>query len=157
MRAGAGNRPSPISDDAGYRTRRGEAKVFVGMFRRLFSQFREAGLIVCQFTASNTGATFTATANSRNGATFTGSAGQYLLTLATGDRCRNLVVVGAHVSCPDEDDLDDFHQLIVNEEDGGVSATAGTAYFTSVDFDGTPAVTAIEDGSIVTITLIGNK
>jgi hypothetical protein len=131
--------------------------MFRGMFPRLFSQFREAGLMVCQFTASNTGATFTATANSRNGATLTGSAGQYLLTLATQDQCRNLVVVGAHVSCPDEDDLDDFHQLIVNQEDGGVSATAGTVYFTAVDFDATPAITAIEDDSIVTITLLGNK
>lgn len=126
-----------------------------GLFPRLFGQFREGGIVVCQFVASNTGATFTKTANSRVGATFTGSAGQYVLSLGQG--VLNMVVVGAHVSCPDEDDLDDFHSLIVNQEDGGVIASTGLAYFTSVDYDATPAITAIEDTSVVTVVLYVNK
>jgi hypothetical protein len=122
-----------------------------GLFPRLFGQFKEGGLVVCQFTASNTGATFTATANSYPGAAMTGSAGQYVLTL--GQTVKKLVVVGAHVSCPDEDDLDDFHFLVVNQEDGGAVASTGTVYLTAVDADATPAITAVEDTSIVTVTL----
>ena len=129
-----------------------------GLFPRLFSHFREGGLIVGQFTVSNSGATLTPTANCYSGLTMAAGTGtgQYVLTLAGG--ARRLVVVAAHCSTFDEDDnVTDGRFITVNQEDGGVVASSGLVYLTSVNMAGTVDEAALPDTAIVTITLIADK
>ena len=129
-----------------------------GLFPRLFSQFREGGLIVGQFLVSNSGATLTPTANCYSGLTAAGDTGQYVVTLAGG--ARKIVVVGQpHVTLFDEDDPTDARDAYVNGEDA-ISAAAGTIPVTVIT-KGTeavaPAVADLPDTSILTIVLLVDK
>jgi hypothetical protein len=126
-----------------------------GLFPRLFSQFREGGLIVGQFLVSNSGATLTPTANCYQGLTAAGDTGQYIVTLAGG--ARQIVVVGLHVSLDDEDDPTDARLAFVNDEDG-INAGAGTIPITVTDLEtASPVIGDLFDGCVLTITLLVNK
>lgn len=132
-----------------------------GLFPRLFSQFREAGLIVGQFLVSNSGATLTPTANCYSGLTAAGDTGQYIVTLAGG--ARKIVVVSVHADLMDEDDPTDARVVFVNGEDD-ISASAGTIPLTVITngtdtagTTGSPAVADLPDGSILTVTLLVDK
>lgn len=126
-----------------------------GLFPRLFSQFREGGLIVGQFLVSNSGATLTPTARCYTGLTAAGDSGQYVVTLAGG--ARSIVVVSAHASVIDEDDnVTDGRIVSVNEEDG-ISASAGTIPLSVANMAGTVDEADLPDGSVLTITLLVDK
>jgi hypothetical protein len=125
-----------------------------GLFPRLFSQFREGGLIVGQFLVSNSGATLTPTANCYQGLTAVGGDGTCVVTLAGGGR--QVVVVGAHASMPDADDQTGARYLSVNQE-VGINAGAGTVPLAVMKMDGTEDQEPLVDGSVVTVTLLVNK
>lgn len=126
-----------------------------GLFPRLFSQFREGGLIVGQFLVSNSGATLTPTANCYSGLTATGDSGLYVVTLAGG--ARQIVVVAAHASLIDEDDnVTDGRVVSVNGEDA-IDASAGTIPLSVANMAGTVDEADLPDGSILTVTLLVNK
>lgn len=126
-----------------------------GLFPRLFSQFREGGLIVGQFLVSNSGATLTPTANCYSGLTAAGDSGQYVVTLAGG--ARKIVVVGLHVSLDDKDDPTDARLAFVNTEDE-INASAGTIPITVLDVEtASPVVADAFDGCVITITLLVDK
>lgn len=126
-----------------------------GLFPRLFSQFREGGLIVGQFLVSNSGATLTPTANCYSGLTAAGDSGQYVVTLAGG--ARQIVVVAAHASLIDEDDnVTDGRIVSVNQEDG-IDAGAGTIPLSVANMAATVDEGDLPDGSVLTITLLVNK
>ncbi len=126
-----------------------------GLFPRLFSQFREGGLIVGQFLVSNSGATLTPTANCYSGLTATGDSGLYVVTLAGG--ARQIVVVAAHASLIDEDDnVTDGRVVSVNGEDAIVAST-GTIPLSVANMAGTVDEADLPDGSILTVTLLVNK
>lgn len=126
-----------------------------GLFPRLFSQFREGGLIVGQFLVSNSGATLTPTANCYSGLTATGDSGLYIVTLAGG--ARNIVVVAAHATLIDEDDnVTDGRVVSVNGEDA-IDASAGTIPLSVASMAATVDEADLPDGSILTVTLLVNK
>lgn len=126
-----------------------------GLFPRLFSQFREGGLIVGQFLVSNSGATLTPTANCYSGLTAAGDSGLYVVTLAGG--ARKIVVVAAHASLIDEDDnVTDGRVVSVNGEDA-INASAGTIPLSVANMAGTVDEADLPDGSILTVTLLVDK
>lgn len=126
-----------------------------GLFPRLFSQFREGGLIVGQFLVSNSGATLTPTANCYSGLTATGDSGLYVVTLAGG--ARQIVVIAAHASLIDEDDnVTDGRVVSVNGEDA-INASAGTIPLSVASMAATVDEADLPDGSILTVTLLVNK
>jgi hypothetical protein len=128
-----------------------------GLFPRLFSQYREGGLIVGKFTVSNSGATLTAVSGGESHPLLSaaGDSGQYVVTLAGG--ARKITVVNAYQTLADEDDPTDARLVFVNSEDG-INASAGTIPLTVLDVEtASPVVADLFDTGVLTVILYVDK
>lgn len=136
------------------------------MFPRLFGQFPETALITGKFLVSNSGATLTPTSTGSGGESHpllsaSGDSGQYVVTLSGGAKVIN--VVGVHASLMDLDDPTDARLVFVDEETG-INESAGTIPLTVITngtdtagTGGSPAITDLPDGAVLTITLCVKK
>lgn len=125
-----------------------------GLFPRLFSQFREAGIIRGRFTFADSGDTWSASDDTYVGFTAT-DAGTGLVTIAF-PACRNLLVLSATLAAPTVGTVTDV-RIIQFPPLTATLAKAGTMGIALYSMDGTEALEDPVDGSVLEMVLLCDK
>lgn len=125
-----------------------------GLFPRLFSQFREGGIIRGRFTFADSGDTWSASSDTYTGFTAT-DAGTGLVTIAF-PRCRNMSVLSATLAAPTVGTVTDV-RIVQFPPLTTAIAQAGSMGIALYSMDGTEALEDPVDGSVLEMVLMCDK
>lgn len=105
-------------------------------------------IVYGRFVSSDSGATFTATADTMSGMTITGSAGTYVLTHR---KCR-FRILHLHVQIPTIATVADARQCVQHVPVAATDdAPSGVLNFNTMEHDTASAVSAPVDGSVIEV------